>query len=197
MGTRKASASSEADSAPAKSARAVDSKTRLLDAAATIVAREGAAHLTIDRVALEAGLSKGGVLYHYPSKRALLEGMLQKLMLEMEVRTEKFRQSGTCSELGAWIQAEQQQTGTEQATPLALLANAAEDPTLLDPARLMISDVFAKVATESDDPDHARILLLAVEGIRFMTMLKLLPFDPAVQQRLHARMLTLAEGLSE
>ena len=45
----------------------------ILEAAAGIVEASGAAHLTIDAVAAAASVSKGGVLYHFPSKQALLE----------------------------------------------------------------------------------------------------------------------------
>jgi len=52
----------------------------ILEAAARRVAQSGAAHLTIDAVAKEAGISKGGLLYHFPSKEALLVGMLEQLL---------------------------------------------------------------------------------------------------------------------
>ena len=48
----------------------------LLDAAKRVMQRVGAGHLTLDAVAKEAGVSKGGLLYHYPSKGDLLRGML-------------------------------------------------------------------------------------------------------------------------
>lgn len=169
-----------------------DSKARVLDAAAAIVARAGAAHLTMDAIAAEAGLSKGGLLYHYPSKTALLQGMLERLLEEAESRAAHFRAEPARSELAAWVLAERDQTDKERATALALLANSAEDPSLLDPARTMVAGVFARVADESDDADLARILLLAVEGLRFLEMLNLLPFSDAERQRLYQRLLTLA-----
>src|SRR5690348_11094601 len=58
---------------PLRSAR-----ERLLDAAERVVAESGATHLTLDAVAKSAGVSKGGLLYHFPSKEALLEGMLAR-----------------------------------------------------------------------------------------------------------------------
>lgn len=166
-------------------------KIRLLEAAAAIVAREGAAHLTIDGVAAEAGLSKGGVLYHYPSKRALLDGMLQRMLNEFDSRAERFRCPGG-RELSAWIRAEQAQTPDERAASLAILANAAEDPSLLDPAKEPVRRVFEDVAGEAENADLATILLLAAEGIRFMRMLRLLPFDASEINRLQEKLLELA-----
>lgn len=52
--------------------RTPDQTRRLvLDAAATVVRRTGPT-ATLDAVATEAGLSKGGLVYHFPSKDALL-----------------------------------------------------------------------------------------------------------------------------
>ena len=47
----------------------------LLDAAEAVVAREGITRLTLDAVAAEVGLSKGGVLHHFPTKDRLVEAM--------------------------------------------------------------------------------------------------------------------------
>ena len=57
-------------------------RTALLDAALTVVRRDGAAALTLDAVAAEAGVSKGGVLYHFGSKRALIDGLLERWLDE-------------------------------------------------------------------------------------------------------------------
>ncbi len=53
----------------------------VLKAAEHIVTHEGVQHLTIARVAEEAGLSRGGVFYHFPTKEALIEGMVQRLVM--------------------------------------------------------------------------------------------------------------------
>ena len=44
----------------------------ILEAAAAVLLKGGVRGLTIDAVAVEAGLSKGGVLHHYASKDALV-----------------------------------------------------------------------------------------------------------------------------
>ena len=57
-------------------------KTRaaLLDAASRIVQQRGVEHLTLELTAQEAGVSKGGLLYHFPSKEALIKGMIQSYL---------------------------------------------------------------------------------------------------------------------
>src|SRR3954449_11619979 len=59
-------------------------KDRLLDAAATVVHRDGAQALTLDAVAREAEVSKGGLLYHFKSKRELVEALVERWMAEFQ-----------------------------------------------------------------------------------------------------------------
>ncbi len=56
----------------------------IIAAARRIVQRDGVAHLTIEAVAREAGFSKGGVLYHFPTKETLIEGMIHSFLEEFE-----------------------------------------------------------------------------------------------------------------
>ena len=53
-------------------------RERLLDAAVAVVRRDGAQALTLDAVAAEAGVSKGGLLYHFRSKRDLLDALVER-----------------------------------------------------------------------------------------------------------------------
>src|SRR5215813_12535821 len=50
----------------------------ILDATETVVARQGVASLTLDAVAAEARLSKGGLLHYFPSKDRLVEALVSR-----------------------------------------------------------------------------------------------------------------------
>lgn len=168
-------------------------KNRILNAAAQVVDRSGAAHLTIDAVAEQAQLSKGGVLYHFPSKRAMLEGMLQHVLLKTQERVANHRPEvagGNNPTVSALIIAAREQDDQERAMSLAILAAAAEDPTLLDPAREVIADWFN--AIEEEGP-FGVVLLLATEGMRFLDMLNLLPSKPEERTELQESLLRMAE----
>src|SRR5205085_529152 len=54
-------------------------RDRLLDAFETLLVTAGSRSATLDAVASAADVSKGGLLYHFPSKDALVEGMLDRL----------------------------------------------------------------------------------------------------------------------
>lgn len=56
-----------------------DTHTRILDAVERIIVQKGVTGLTLEAAAREAGVSKGGLLYHFGSKEALLTGLMQRL----------------------------------------------------------------------------------------------------------------------
>src|ERR1700716_4369581 len=70
---------------PEKNARR---EARLLDAAARLFARFGVDKTSIDEIAREAGVSKGAVYLHWPSKDALFEATLVRegLRLQANIR---------------------------------------------------------------------------------------------------------------
>ena len=53
-------------------------RERILEAADTIARERGVANLTLDLVAEQAAVSKGGLLYHFTTKEALLAGMVER-----------------------------------------------------------------------------------------------------------------------
>lgn len=54
-------------------------RTQILDAAFRVVQRDGVRALTYESVAAETGLTKGGLLYHFPSREALLQALHEHL----------------------------------------------------------------------------------------------------------------------
>ena len=54
-------------------------RDRVLDAYETLLIEHGPGSATLDAVAAAAGVSKGGLLYHFGSKDALVTGLLERL----------------------------------------------------------------------------------------------------------------------
>ncbi|MFO0665768.1 MAG: TetR/AcrR family transcriptional regulator [Polyangiaceae bacterium] len=61
-----------------------DLRQRALAAALLIATRDGAGALSLDAVAKEAEISKGGLTHHFPSKDALVLALVEKLVFEFE-----------------------------------------------------------------------------------------------------------------
>ncbi|MFE9013591.1 TetR/AcrR family transcriptional regulator [Streptomyces cyaneofuscatus] len=61
-------------------------RTQILEAATRVVEREGVKSVTFDSVAAEAGLTKGGLLYHFASRDDLVQAIHQHLADEWEAQ---------------------------------------------------------------------------------------------------------------
>ncbi|MEU9184258.1 TetR/AcrR family transcriptional regulator [Streptomyces sp. NPDC048484] len=59
-------------------------RTQILEAATRVVEREGVKSVTFDSVATEAGLTKGGLLYHFASRDDLVRAIHQYLADQWE-----------------------------------------------------------------------------------------------------------------
>ena len=52
-------------------------RTKVLEAARKIVQESGAGALTFDELSRVSGVTRGGITYHFPTKDALLRGLLE------------------------------------------------------------------------------------------------------------------------
>ncbi len=67
------------------------SRERILDSFESALIRAGERAATMDAVAAAADVSKGGLLYHFPSKEALVDGLAERLRSLAEVDREAMR----------------------------------------------------------------------------------------------------------
>ena len=59
-------------------------RANLLTALADLIAERGLSHVTLDLVALKAGVSKGGLFHHFASKQALHEELCRDVLRELD-----------------------------------------------------------------------------------------------------------------
>ena len=150
-------------------------KELILAAALQVVESAGANHLTLDAVAKKAGFSKGGVLYHFATKTDLLKGMVDYLI---ETSDAKLLQRETEEKLiTAIVEQENQMTTQERRASFALVAAASENEELLGPAREYYRQLFGEVTRDSASSNEAVILLLAIEGMRWLNILDINPMS--------------------
>jgi AcrR family transcriptional regulator len=113
------------------------SRTAILDAAFRLAGRdEGSVEITFDATAREAGVTKGGVLYHFPTRDELViavgeyvaqrveEAMLEKLGKPFEEATAAERVSAYIAVVAA---------GRLTRADLAIYAECLANPALADP----------------------------------------------------------------
>jgi AcrR family transcriptional regulator len=151
-----------------------DARTRILDAVERIVLARGVAGLTLEAAAREAGVSKGGLLYHFASKEALLTGLLERLAAFIRSEFEKNceRQPPGPGRVArafiAWAFGEGDCTpGDEHHDRAAAVFLAAfhHDRALLDPMRAVYAGMKDALMADGVPHGNAMAVLTACDGM--------------------------------
>ena len=172
--------------------RSNNKQHKILEAAFDVVAEQGANRLTIDAVATKSGFSKGGVLYHFSSKKALLSGMLDYLV---NANVSRIEQQKAAHLLTKMIAARQATDKAERTSTLALLTAFAEDTRLLEPARSQMNELFRYSVKTKTDKEEAATLFFANEGLRFLQLFDLCPLNHQAASKLTAYLKERSENL--
>jgi AcrR family transcriptional regulator len=161
-------------------------RNRLLDAAATVVRRDGAQALTLDAVAKEAAVSKGGLLYHFKSKNDLVAAMVDRWLAdfgrEMEEADPAFGRG--------YVKA-----SSPDEHELGMLAALVADPSLLVAVRHQYGIWQDRFERESRDPVDATVARLAADGLWLAELLGMGPPTGELRERVIQRLLDLTEPL--
>jgi AcrR family transcriptional regulator len=175
---------------PSRSER---SRKAALAAALTIIARDGPGRLTLDAIAQESGLSKGGLMHQFRTKEAVLKALLEQQFAHFNDFTRDFRSKlGAASaqpELATQIATSREIIAQQNSVAQAMLAALASDPNLLVEARDLDAARVKAIKKEAADPELAVLRWAAARGLALLAMLRLCPIPEAEVQRLFERLL--------
>jgi AcrR family transcriptional regulator len=156
-----------------------ETRDKLLDAAARLLLRDPS-KLTLDAVAEEAGVSKGGLLYHFASKDKLLDAVVDRWEGGFEEEIEAVAEKAP----GGWTRAY-----------VDVTAKDFDDPQI----RGIDSGIIAALALHPEqieddgiDPVDATIVRLATDGLWFCELLGLGPPRGELREQVLERLRTLA-----
>ncbi|MNH89260.1 HTH-type transcriptional repressor KstR2 [compost metagenome] len=171
-------------------------RTNIIKAACQLVRDKGASQLTLEAVAKEAGVSKGGLLYHFPSKDALIKGIMDDLLDRFDLLTEE--EASNNPELNnRWAQAYLLRTFMIEKEDLdfnvGFLAAAATNPDLLGPMRARYQIWQQRMEVECADPVEATVARLAGDGYFFCELFGLAPLDEQLKTRVMDYMLNMVK----
>src|SRR3712207_319883 len=176
------------------SAPATDARTRILDAAETIVRARGVPGLTLEAAAREAGVSKGGLLYPFGSKEALLSALLGRLaefVSQDFVEAMERQPSGpgrAARSMLAWGLEVSEAEANERCDRAAAVFLAAfhHDPALLDPIRAVIAQLREAVAADGLPPGHGMAVMAAMDGLFMARIFGMYELAPEERRAMHA-----------
>ncbi|MBL4916726.1 TetR/AcrR family transcriptional regulator [Szabonella alba] len=160
--------------------RKSDTRRRILDAAEALARCEGSGNLSLDAVAARAGVSKGGLLYHFPSKGRLMEALVEDYLGRFAAALGAEERTGQPDAvIRAYVTQFRTECRDKKKPASGLLAALAEDPDMLSPVRRHESDFLARIRANASDPQMATLAFLAINGLRAMDLLntQVLPPD--------------------
>ena len=191
----------------------------LLDAAIQVVSRDGFGALTLDAVAKEAGVSKGGLTHHYATKDALVTAMLehfaQRLLRELdrfaaddpELKGRRIRammkvafpELRDDARTGRARSATTKRAATGASSEvqqlfLTAIAASAVNPELLKPLRRQAGELREQMLGQSPDGLWQVITWLALDGLMLWRMLGLLPKNDPLPSRMLRLLYTLSSN---
>ena len=184
--------------------RRSSSREGILNAAQAVVLADGAAHLTLDAVAERAGVSKGGLLYHFPTKELLLQAMVDRQVQRKEqargVAVDRLP-PGAGRELRACILlAGDSCLEEERRLGSSMLAATANDPRLLEPFRDWHRRrlEWLRSGDSAGLPfDRSAIIALAVDGLCLLELLQISPYDQAQRRHIIDGLLRLVDETAD
>jgi AcrR family transcriptional regulator len=163
----------------------------ILDAANRVLTEKGVEGFTLEAVAAEGGVSKGGLLYHFPSKNSLIEGMITRSIDRVDdaLKEELARASGDY--LTAYIRASFRTALSPEPVSRAMIAAMAGDPSLMEPLRTRFERMQREIAAAAPTPELGTLLRLCLDGLWFSELYNFAPPPPPLRLRMRDALLEL------
>ncbi|WP_242885088.1 TetR/AcrR family transcriptional regulator [Actinomadura litoris] len=167
----------------------------LLDAAESVLFEHGSQALTLAAVADRAGVSKGGLLYHFPTKDALVAAMVARTIEEFDALIDSYDDGSPGSYTRAHVEATFEILGGEARTHRrwSAISAAAADPAQAEPMNEAMRRWHGRDPGEDPDPCAAQVVRLAVEGLWEVVSHAPDLYDEAQLAELRTRLLAMLE----
>ncbi|MEE6274150.1 TetR/AcrR family transcriptional regulator [Georgenia sp. MJ206] len=145
----------------------MSARDAVLDAFADLLIGDGERAATLDAVAARAQVSKGGLLYHFKSRDALVDGLIERLreLAAADVAAMRVAPEGP----SAYYVSSSDFAGSPLDRALVATARLAQNasPSARDAMREIQQQWYALIAEEVGDPASARAILLIGDGLYY------------------------------
>ncbi|GGI30060.1 TetR/AcrR family transcriptional regulator [Bradyrhizobium guangdongense] len=172
--------------------RSERSRNAALEAAIAIIARDGPGRLTLDAIARESGLSKGGVMHQFRTKEAVLKALLERQMAHFEEFSSAYMAKVSATSpnpnLATQLATVREAATSPNSAALALVAAIVENPGLMALPREREMKRMAAIREEAADPDLAMLRWAGAIGLLLSSLFGMSPLNRDEQQRLFARL---------
>lgn len=173
----------------------MSARARVLDALQQLLVEQGPTAVTLEAVADAAGVSKGGLLYHFPSKTALYAGLVDRLRAQTE---DDVAAAATAPEGAVRHFLETSTPSNEEAEHYwAVIAALRGRDVGTDETIAALGQLFDRwrdlLREHVDDPVLAEIVRLAGDGIYLGVLAGLPPVEPELWEAVIDRLVALTD----
>ncbi len=158
-----------------------------------IIERDGASRLTLDAIARESGISKGGLMHQFRTKEAVLKALLDHQIAYFEDFYRGYMDEHAASQsqpqLAAQIATLREFLARPHSVDFAIIGAAAHEPGLLSMSQKIDAARAEAIKAEAADPDLAILRWAAARGLAITSLLGMCPVSPEERDRLFDRLM--------
>jgi AcrR family transcriptional regulator len=179
-----------------KETNAANTRQTIIQAACQIILEQGVNHLTLEAVAAKAGISKGGLLYHFHNKDALVIGMVDYLNDDFGKKLEQQIEPGDSpgKNLRAYVQATFEDSQQGRDLYAGLMAAITTNPDMLESIRQSYRVWQEQLEQDGIDPSLATIIRLAADGLWVAELLEMGQPTGELREKVRLKLLELSRG---
>ncbi len=166
-------------------------KNAILDAANRVLVQAGAESFTLEAVALEANVSKGGLLYHFASKNALISGMIARSIERIDATLSEEIERANGDYLTAYIRASFRTMADPEQVSRAIQAAIVRDPALLNPLRERFERIQLEMMQRAPTPALGLLVRLSMDGMWFSEQYQFAPPDSSQREELQSLLMKI------
>ena len=162
-------------------------KEKILFEANKVIAKKGLNSFTLEEVAKEAGISKGGLLYHFPSKDKLIQGLIQFYMEQFENKIDKKR----------WLKSlVKEHFNCDSEIPLhyRITCCCGHESRIVRASEENNKKLLERI-NDSKDPVMGMIIYLACYGMAFFKLFCMNEFSREDIQKISDKLMDLSENI--
>jgi AcrR family transcriptional regulator len=151
----------------------ISTKEKLLETAMRILKEEGSEKLTLEYLAKKTGISKGGLLYHFPNKESIILEIIQRMVDHFEKRLQSSQTKS--DQITTWsidyFHSTMEDLAESDLQRSGIIAALASYPQLLEPLKKKYNQWDTEMKKDISNPILSSIIRYAADGIWFNEVL--------------------------
>ncbi|NJK46571.1 MAG: TetR/AcrR family transcriptional regulator [Pleurocapsa sp. SU_196_0] len=173
----------------------LETREKLLRTTAEFIAQNGASNLTLDTIAAASGVSKGGLLHHFPTKHALMQGLMAQIAQVFVTRLEQALTTEPEGTPGRWtrayVTASFEYDPDELQLTTAIASVVTNEPALVAVLQQQFAWIDERIENDGLPAARTTAIRLACDGLWIAELLELSTVNEPLRSGLRDELIRL------